>query len=71
MEQGLGCLAFRYIEKDVRNTPKTGYAFLFFSDQEPPYSMITLHEMAETGNQTLRIHIYTLTMDLSDGVVST
>lgn len=22
---------------------------LFFSDQEPPYSMITLHEMAETG----------------------
>jgi len=24
--------------------------FLFcFSDQEPPYSMITLHEMAETG----------------------
>lgn len=23
--------------------------FLSFSDQEPPYSMMTLHEMAETG----------------------
>lgn len=25
--------------------------FLFSSDQEPPYSMITLHEMAETGKE--------------------
>lgn len=24
-----------------------------FSDQEPPYSMITLHEMAETGIKAL------------------
>lgn len=24
---------------------------MFFSDQEPPYSMITLHEMAETGKE--------------------
>lgn len=30
---------------------------LFFSDQEPPYSMITLHEMAETGKDKMGRHI--------------
>lgn len=30
---------------------------LSFSDQEPPYSMITLHEMAETGKTLKHISI--------------
>lgn len=33
---------------------------LFFSDQEPPYSMITLHEMAETGKGTFCRHAESL-----------
>ena len=30
---------------------------LCFSDQEPPYSMITLHEMAETGKEQLHCSV--------------
>lgn len=43
----LQCMAFRQ-----RSTSLKCFVFLY-SDQEPPYSMITLHEMAETGKEKI------------------
>lgn len=36
------------------------FFFFFYSDQEPPYSMITLHEMAETGKEKTACCSWTL-----------
>lgn len=59
-------------EKDVRNiVSQSDRTALFFSDQEPPYSMITLHEMAETGKEKMKTPILTLRINLSDHAVST
>lgn len=44
------------IRLDCFHIHETDFSFVSTSDQEPPYSMITLHEMAETGRN---IYIWT------------
>lgn len=62
-------------EKDVRigllpHSVQTVFFFFFsLSDQEPPYSMITLHEMAETGKGQRQTLSYSLGRDFLDSTL--